>query len=286
MTSSAKVAHITPAGDKSPPLNKCLRLALAYGVMDMRKLIWAGLLVVVAITGWAAARVHPPLILRGEAELWGVAQGLGTAVEPYLLENLRIDAAGEPFGLLIANVSRPLILRNIEIYGASVAALRLQNVRLVRLENLVLRGSAAGLLISGSEKVMVQDVIVRDCHDGIRIMFSRELQFMRINVLKAVTGVWFQGVHNSALLDSEIVECGVGILLELGSAGNLVLGNAFLANHIHARSEGKNAFDDGKRGNFWGGFEAKDSDEDGILDGPYFIGPDADRFPLASPPRR
>ncbi|MFN3347138.1 MAG: NosD domain-containing protein [Candidatus Bipolaricaulaceae bacterium] len=185
----------------------------------------------------------------------------------------------------MANVSRPLILRNIEIYGASVAALRLQNVRLVRLENLFLHGSEVGLFLSGSEKVVAQNVIVRECHDAIRVMFSRELQFLQIHVAKAMTGVWFQGVQDSSLLDSVIAECGLGILLELGSAGNIVAGNAFRRNHIHARSEGKNSFDDGRRGNFWEEFEAEDKDGDGILDVPYLVGPDSDRFPLASPPR-
>lgn len=253
--------------------------------MDMRKVFLVGVLMALALGGSAQVPTHPPLVLRGEEELGRVAQGRGTAAEPYVLENLRIDAAGEPFGLVIANVARPLILRNIEIYGAAVAALRLQNVRLVRLENLLLRGSEVGLFLSASEQVTAHNVVIRECHDGIRALFSRGLQFIQIRVAKAVTGVWFQGVENSSLLDSEIEECGLGILLELGSVGNLVAGNAFLRNHIHARSEGKNAFDDGRRGNYWEGFEAEDKDGDGILDVPYLIGPDLDRFPLASPPR-
>lgn len=253
--------------------------------MGMRNLRWLWILVELAFGAWAGVPAHPPLVLRGEADLWGVAQGRGTASDPYVIENLRIDAAGEPFGLLIENVGRPLVLRNLEIYGATVAALRLHNVYLARIENVVLRGSAAGLLISRSEKVVVQNVVVQECHDGIRAMFSRELVFSGIRVSKAVTGLWFQGVQNSRLVDSEIAECGLGLLLELGSADNLILGNAFLRNHIHVASEGKNTFDDGRRGNFWEGFEAEDRDGDGILDVPYYIGPDSDRFPLASPPR-
>ncbi len=253
--------------------------------MDMGKALLAGIMATLALAGSAQLPAHPPLVLQGEEAVWKVAQGRGTAAEPYVIENLRIDAAGEPFGLLIANVDRPLILRNIEIYGASVAALRLQNVRLVRLENLLLRGSQVGLFLSASEQVTAERVTIRECHDGIRAMFSRGLRFTRIHVAKAVTGVWFQGVENSFLLDSKIEECGLGILLELGSVGNLVAGNAFLRNPIHARSEGKNAFDDGRRGNFWEGFEGEDRDGDGILDVPYAIGPDLDRFPLASMPR-
>lgn len=253
--------------------------------MDMRTVFLVGVWMALALGGSAQVLTHPPLVLRGEEELGRVAQGRGTAAEPYVIENLRIDAAGEPFGLFIANVSRPLVLKNIEIYGASMAALRLQNVRLVRMENLLLHGSETGLFISGSEKVVVQNVVIRECHDGIRVMFSRELQFAQIRVTKATTGVWFHGVEGSSFLNSEIAECGLGILLELGSVQNVVAGNAFLKNHIHARSEGKNAFDDGQRGNFWEGFEAEDKDGDGILDVPYFVGPDSDRFPLAAPPR-
>ncbi|MEN3010030.1 MAG: NosD domain-containing protein [Candidatus Bipolaricaulaceae bacterium] len=251
----------------------------------MRIVSIVGVLVGLAFIGWAEMRPHPPLLLRGEAELWGVAKGRGTAAEPYVIENLRIDAAGEPFGLLLENIGRPLILRNLEIYGASVAALRLHNVHLVRVENVILRGSATGLLLHRGEKVVVQNAIIVECADGVRAMFSRALEFAGLRVTKCATGLWFQGVQDSTLTDSEIAACGVGLLLELGSGNNLIVGNAFRYNHVHARSEGKNAFDDGRRGNFWEGFEAEDKNRDGILDAPYFIGPDSDRFPLASPPR-
>jgi len=225
-----------------------------------------------------------PILIRSVEDIYGLASGFGTAAAPFIIEDLRVDANGDPFGILIANISCPLIVRNLEVYGASIAALRVQNVKNLVVENLVLRGSLTGILLGGSRNVTIKRVRIENCPDGIRVMFSQAVNIEGTTVDKAEVGVWFQGVTNSAVRKSLIQGCGIGLLFELESTGNIVAGNIFLKNRIHAQSCGGNQFDDGERGNFWEGFAAKDENSDGIWDEPYPVGLDADRFPLVSRP--
>jgi len=251
--------------------------------MEMRGLVWALVLIFAAI-GWAEVPTRGPILIYSEADLYGIAHGFGTVDAPFVLEKMRIDAAGEPFGILVANLSRPLILRDLEVYGASVAAIRILNAQYVTIENVVVRGSAAGILIGGGRTITIRKTRVSECQNGIRLMFSEGITLTEIEVEKAEVGVWLQGTTRSTLTGSRIQKCGLGVLLELESVGNLVAQNAFLGNHVHAYSAGGNAFDDGLIGNFWEGFRALDTNGDGVLDEAYSVGRDKDRFPLASAP--
>lgn len=246
------------------------------------------LVVSVGAVAWADLSPYSPIAIRSNYEFLpenGVAAGIGTISSPFIIEGLRIDAIGEACGLLLENTDRPVILRNLEIYGAGVAGIRLQNTRSVRLENVVVRGCTTGILITGSTAISVSGTVVDNCPDGIRIMFSEEVALTNLTVTKAAIGIWLWGTVNSSILDSAVTDGDVGVLLEMGSRGNTVAGNAFLSLRIPAISEGGNAFDDGIRGNFWELFQAPDHDGDGILDISYAIGGDFDRFPLASPPK-
>ncbi len=237
-----------------------------------------------ATLGLAEVPTRGPILVHSLEDLLGVASGLGTATSPFVLEGFRVDANGEPCGILIANVRAPLILRNLEVYGAAVAAIWLQNVENVVVENVVVRGSLAGIFVSGGRNLTLREIRADNCGDGIRLLFSEGITLEKIRVSKAEVGIWFQGIRSSVLTQSVIEQCGLGLLFELESAGNVVAENAFIQNHEHAQSCGRNQFDDGQRGNFWEGFAAGDANDDGILDQAYRVGPDVDRFPLAFPP--
>ncbi len=252
-------------------------------VMSMRWRI-ALVLLAWATGGLAEVVTRGPILIHSVEDLLGLASGLGTIASPFVIEGLRVDAEGEPFGILISNTSVPLILRNLEIYGASVAAIRLQNVQNLVMENVLVRGSLTGILVGGSKNIVVKETRVENCADGIRLMFSAEITLHKVGVRKTGVGIWLQGTRASTITASVIELNGLGLLLELESTGNIVSKNAFLGNHVHAQSCGKNQFDDGQNGNFWEGFSATDKDGDGIFDEAYLIGPDADRFPLCSLP--
>jgi hypothetical protein len=44
--------------------------------------------------------------------------GSGTANEPYIIENLQIDAAGESNGIFIGNTTAFLVIRNCDVSGS------------------------------------------------------------------------------------------------------------------------------------------------------------------------
>lgn len=239
---------------------------------------------ITAAGGWAEVIDHGPIFIHSVEDLLGLASGLGTVISPFVLKGLRVDANGAPFGIFLANVRAPLILRDLEVYGAAVAAIRLHNVENVVVENVVVRGSLTGLLISGGRKIVLRGIRAENCEDGVRLMFSEGIALEKIHVSKTEVGIWFQGVRSSILTNSVIERCGLGLLLELASVENVIAENAFRQNHEHVRSCGGNQFDNSRRGNFWEGFVAPDNDGDGILNEPYLIGLDVDRFPLAFPP--
>lgn len=243
--------------------------------MGMRLVVLG--IVALAVLGWAESPIRGPIHINSVEDLLGLASGFGTVASPFVLEELRVDAAGEPFGILIANVHAPLVIRNIEVYGATVAAIRLQNVQNLHIENAVVYGSLTGVLLSGSKDVALRNITVKNCADGIRVMFSEGVVIEGVSVAKAEVGIWFQGVRLSRVMNSVIAECSLGLLFELESRGNVVARNSFLKNRIHAQSDGGNQFDDGECGNFWEGFVAKEGEA-------YVIGADFDRFPLLSPP--
>jgi nitrous oxidase accessory protein NosD len=75
---------------------------------------------------------------------------------------------------------------------------------------------------------------------------------------------------------------GTGVVIEAAAVSTLVIGNDFADNQVHARDAGQaTAWDDGRAGNYWSGFNAPDADGDGIFDQPREVAPNGlDGYPL------
>ncbi len=184
-----------------------------------------------------------------------------------------------PYAIHIRGVSRPFVIRDVEVCGARVAAIKIETSKNGRIEGVILRGSPTGLMVTLSRDIWVRRVKFRDCSDAVRALFSKRLHLEEVFIEKCTVGIWFTGTTGSRVLSSYIA-ADLGVLLELGSNDNLFTGNGFFS-RIHVRSEGGNSWDDGQRGNFWRGFSAPDANGDDILDLPYevFFG-ELDHFPL------
>ena len=254
----------------------------------MNKVLLACALVAI-LAPWALAdRVeHPPIVITSDSEFTyenGVVAGSGLPSDPYVIAGWKIDQVGEPFGILIQGTTVPFVIRDVEICGAKVAGIKILNARNGRIEDCLVEGSGLGIDIFMSENVRVANTTVRECEDAIHVYFSSGVELSGLSVSESIVGIWFTGIQGAVLTSSVIRECDLGVKLELESEDNHIYGNAFLACRIPAVSEGGNYWDDGSRGNYWEGFSAPDEDGDGILDQPYSIGLDEDRFPLAEPP--
>lgn len=246
-----------------------------------------GLLALVLLlgTGMVLAReLRGPIAILSDLDFTpenGVVSGTGTPDDPYVISGWSIQAADAPFGIQIRGVTRPFVIRDVEVYGARVAGIKIETARNGRIEASLIKGAGTGILISLSRDVWVEGVKMADCADAVRLLFSRRIRLTGLWVERANVGVWFTGTGDSELRGSYI-SAELGVLLEMGSSGNTFVGNGFFC-RLGARSEGGNAWYEGGRGNFWAGFSAPDADGDGILDLPYRIHFDEeDRFPLAA----
>lgn len=255
----------------------------------MRK---AALLMVLVLAGASAVWAEPvrrgPILINSDQDFTPenrVIGGWGIFGDPYIISGFQIDAGGDDYGILISGTIRPVIIRDVEVLGARVAAIKVQSAKNVAVEDAWVRGSAVGISVFLSTKVQVSRVRVEECPDGVKILFSSGVDLFNVRVSRCRTGVWFAATTGSLLAGSLLDRCDTGVVVELRSEGIVVAQNAFLGCRHPARSEGGAVWDDGLRGNYWEGFGAPDKDGDGILDLPYMIGPDeGDRFPLASPP--
>ena len=254
----------------------------------MKKILLAFGLVAILALGAMADRVeHPPIVIRSDSDFTydnGVVDGSGLPDDPYVIAGWKIDEVGEPFGILIQGTSVPVVIRDVEICGAKVAGIKILSARNVRIEGCLVQGSSLGIDVFLSENVRIEDTTVRECEDALHVYFSSGVELTDLAISESVVGAWFIGTQGALFTSSTFRECDLGVKLELGSEGNYIYGNAFVGCRIPAVSEGGNYWDDGARGNYWEGFSAPDEDGDGILDQPYLIGPDEDRFPLAAPP--
>ncbi len=254
----------------------------------MRKVVLSMVLVaLVAGTAWAERVRRDPILIRSDLDFTpenGVVGGWGVFGDPYVISGVKIDAAGEDYGILISGTIRPVVVRDVEVMGARTVGIKVQSAKNVTIENVRVRGCATGISVFLGTKIAVDQVRIEECPDGVRVAFSSGVELSRLRVSRARVGVWFAGTTDSLLVGSVIEECDIGVQVELRSEGIVVAQNAFRGCRMPARTEGGAAWDDGARGNYWQGFVAPDKDGDGILDTPYKVGQDEDRFPLASPP--
>ncbi|GAB4304337.1 MAG: hypothetical protein Kow0097_01130 [Candidatus Bipolaricaulota bacterium] len=255
----------------------------------MRKMVLSLVfLVLVASTAWAELVRRGPILITSDEDFTsdnGVVGGWGILGDPFVISGVRIDAGGEDYGILISGTTRPVVIRDVEILGARRAGIKVQSARNVAIENVWVRGCATGISVFLGTAVSASGSRVEECPDGVRVMFSSQVGLTDLVVSRCRTGVWFVGTTGSHLTGSVVEGCDAGILVELHCEGILVARNTIRGCRIPAQSEGGAAWDDGARGNHWEGFLAMDADGDGILDQPYRVGVEEDRFPLASPER-
>ncbi len=213
----------------------------------------------------------------------GVVGGSGTPDDPYVISGWRIERGDYPFGIHIRGVKAPFLIRDVEVYGARVAGIKIEASRYGRIEGVRVKGSPTGILVAMSRDLWFRGAVVDDCDEGIRAIFSQSISFEGLHIEDCKVGIWFGGVTDSVVTGT-YVEAELGVLLEMGSRGNLFFGNGFFAG-TPVRTEGGNSWDNGTYGNYWSVFQGPDNDEDGIIDFPFRIHFETvDRYPLVSFP--
>ncbi len=107
-----------------------------------------------------------------------------------------------------------------------------------------------GLMLNSTNDSQITGNVVRHGHEKCVFVYSANRNALRDN--------WFEG-------------CPIGIQFTAGSEGNVVSGNAFVANRVQVKYAGTRFVDwaHAGRGNYWSDNPAFDLDGDGIADRPY-----------------
>ena len=101
-------------------------------------------------------------------------------------------------------------------------------------------------------------------------------------------GFWLQNVDNNLIFRNKITGTSVGIMIwdysNVGGFNNIIWGNNFTGNELHAQDDGiNNQWDNGTLGNYWNDYSGIDFNDDGIGDSPYIISGSAgslDNYPI------
>ena len=71
----------------------------------------------------------------------GVCSGSGTFDDPYVIEGWKIDAGDSRHGIRIHGTTRPFVIRNVTVSGASAAAISLSYARNANIEGCTLEAN-------------------------------------------------------------------------------------------------------------------------------------------------
>ena len=238
----------------------------------------------------AEPATHRAIVITNDYEFTpenGVCSGQGTTEDPYIIENWRIDAGLDDYGIRIHGTTRAFIIRNVEISGAAKAGIYLSYVKNGTIEGCAFEANWIGVVLSFSSLNRISDCTFEENVDGIHLYFAHDNQILGNTFGRNDTAIWLDASDGNEITDNLIAESHMGAYLNLGSEENRIVDNAFLDNYHNAHSDSPNMWDDGSVGNYWSDYEAIDADGDGIWDSPYQITSEGDRDnrPLMTHPR-
>jgi len=245
-------------------------------------LVFVGLL---AIGGDLVA--HRAIVITNDHEFTvenGVCSGSGTVEDPYVIENWLIDAGFDDYGIRIHGTTRAFVIRAVEIAGAAKSGIYLSYVQNGIVEDCTLEANWTGITLNFASFNRITGSTFEKNTDGIRTYFSHNNQVLDSRFLENDTAIWLDASNDNRISGNLISESHMGVYLNLGSQQNTVIYNAFVGNLHAAYTDDPNLWDDGTRGNYWGGFSGIDANEDGIWDLPYLISNDGDQdnFPMVT----
>jgi parallel beta-helix repeat protein len=151
--------------------------------------------------------------------------------------------------------------------------------------NNTLRENEVGIALENSSKenAIVKNEISNGT-EGINLSEGSSANVVKENrVTSCLMGLSLAGASGNTIAENIIAKNDKGLVADMQSSDNHIFGNDISTNGKAAWDGGRNLWDDGSKGNYYGPEECQDSNRDGICDSPHPIsgGTNVDRFPLA-----
>ncbi|MHA2184727.1 MAG: NosD domain-containing protein, partial [Promethearchaeota archaeon] len=215
---------------------------------------------------------EPRIIIDGNwsetKQAYDWCDGEGTWEEPYIIENVTINANNSKYCILINNsLTEPFIIRNSNFFNSSAnfAGIELYNTNNGTLfKNNISLNNGIGIRLFNSDNNSISNNIIKNNTDGIII---GDL------------------CTNNTIITNKITDNSVGVNLSSTSCNaTLIYNNTFSNNVLSANDNGNNnKWDNGTLGNYWDDYAGGDLNDDGIGDSPYSISGTAgsqDNYPI------
>lgn len=149
-----------------------------------------------------------------------------------------------------------------------------------------------GIALSASYNNVMNNNSVSSDYYGLKLENTHNNTISNSNISNSKYGVYLSKSYENTLSFNKIsFNKKIGIAITSDSYNNSIIFNVIDNNTVDASDKGKNYWDDGEKGNYWGDYEIKYPDAKkeylkGIWDTPYEIpgGNNSDRYPLINPP--
>jgi parallel beta-helix repeat protein len=232
---------------------------------------------------------HDPIVITEDGDFTaanGVRGGTGTKDDPFTIEDLRIDASGNDYGISISQVKSFFVIRGVSVQSASKVGIELVEVSNSKVESCTIDSNKVGLILESCSLLSIEENQFISC-GGIGIV-------MRECKNSTLTGNEFIG-RGSGLCVYEGSTCNTIeennfkdlalVAFYLGSGGNWIYHNNFFRAIV--QDYAYNVWDKEEEGNYWGkSYRGEDKNKDKIGDSPHQVsGPsyNYDRYPLMEP---
>lgn len=115
---------------------------------------------------------HDPIYIDGNTDFTpanGITSGLGTASNPYIIENWQIVAGG----VEIRNTDAHFIIQNVHAYGRGYAGIHLDNVKNGKiLNNAIINDYTYGIFLYLSSNNLIENNLIKNSVEGIWLDYS------------------------------------------------------------------------------------------------------------------
>ncbi|MFX1267286.1 MAG: NosD domain-containing protein [Promethearchaeota archaeon] len=240
---------------------------------------------------------------------WAASQdwcsGSGTWADPYIIENVTIDAEGTGSGILIANSIKYFIIRNCTTYNSQLSGNN-AGIKLISTNNGTIRenycnANEAGIyMLDSTNNTVNENILNENSYSGIYLDTGCDENYLFKNIATNNTwhGIAFRSSSNNYIFKNELSfnddngillqttssyneiyenlvknNSGIGIRVVGTSGNNLMYKNYFINNSIHAEDTpgifAENSWNNTKIGNYWDNYTGMDLDGNGIGESNY-----------------